>query len=117
MHEVIDEKISPFFYVLWRRKDEGVNYECETGREDVKFLKVLENAKSRSRLKFYFQAVALTLLPILFGLYVQYEARSWWLSAPLRRASYTYYIFGAIFLFVIDVSIIVLVLQLLLKQL
>ena len=73
--------------------------------------------KSTSRLKFYLQAVALALLPIFFGLYIQYEARSWWLSAPLRRASYTYYIFGAILLYAIDVSIVVFVLQLLHKQL
>jgi hypothetical protein len=73
--------------------------------------------RSRLRLKFYLLAIVLVLLPICFGLYVQYEARSWWLSAPLRKASYTYYIFGAIFLFAMDVSIIAFVLQLLYKQL
>ncbi|MDH5460680.1 MAG: hypothetical protein OEZ29_02195 [Candidatus Bathyarchaeota archaeon] len=73
--------------------------------------------RSRLRLKFYLLAVVLALLPICFGLYVQYEARSWWLSAPLGRSSYAYYIFGAIFLFAMDVSIIAIVLQLLYKQL
>lgn len=69
-----------------------------------------------SRLKFYLMAVALVLLPICFGIYVQYEARSWWLSFPLGRASCAYYVFGAIFLFVVTISTVVLVLQLLYKQ-
>lgn len=70
----------------------------------------------RLRWKFYLMAVALALLPICFGIYIQYEARSWWLSFPLGRASYAYYMFGAIFLFIVDISLIVLVFQLLDKQ-
>lgn len=69
------------------------------------------------RLKLRLLTVAVALLPICFGIYVQYEASSWWLSAPLRRASYAYYVFGAIFLFAVDISTIVFVFQLLHKQL
>ncbi len=68
------------------------------------------------RLKFFLLTVALVLIPVCFGVYIQYEARSWWLSAPLGRLGYEYYMFGAIFLFAVDISVIVLVFQLLDKQ-
>lgn len=70
----------------------------------------------RSRLRLYLLAVASVLLPICFGVYIQYEARSWWLSAPLGRLGYEYYMFGAIFLFVTDIVIIAFVFQIFDKQ-
>lgn len=70
----------------------------------------------RSRLKLYLMAVTLALLPVCFGIYIQYEARSWWLSFPLGRASYAYYMFGAIFLFVVEILTVAFVLQLLYQQ-
>lgn len=70
----------------------------------------------RFKWKFYLLAAALVLLPIAFGDYIHYEARSWWLSAPLGSHSYTYYMFGAIFLYVVDIVIIIFVFQLLYKR-
>ena len=69
-----------------------------------------------TRLRFYLLAVAVVLVLVFLGSYIQYEARSWRLSAPLGRASYAYYMFGAIFLFVADMVLIVFIFELLHKQ-
>jgi len=70
----------------------------------------------RFRWKYYLLAVASALLPIVFGDYIHYEARSWWLSGPLGSHSYTYYMFGALFLYVVDIVVVVFVFQLLYKR-
>jgi len=68
------------------------------------------------KLRFIVQAVALVLLPICLGVYVQYNAQLWWQSAPLGRLAYEYYMIGAIALFAFDIAVIDLIFELIYRQ-